>query len=146
MWGEATLINPRSGYASSYMATVLVGFAAQDERATTANNATVAEALAAASGGEKAILWVQWTADPQSGASTHVVLTFPGGHQPGADDPIHLSMPHGEEHEHVTLQQMALPNVVNVCTLAHVGERTTGQCPAVERGEPGAILIGIGAR
>ena len=141
LWGEATLIQSRCGEMTRYVATALVGVAAHDAQATTANTTAVAAALARADGVDKEIGQVPWTVDLQSAVGTQVVLTFPGGYQPGVENPLSLYVLDAQEQERAVLH-VTLPHVVNVCTLARIQETIVVQCPAVEGEENGGALAG----
>jgi hypothetical protein len=130
LWGVATPLNTSGGYSSSYTATALVGFNAQDETATTAGNAEVAAAIARAGGVDKEILLARWTADPRIGSSTQVVLTFLAGRQPRASDPVSMYVFDSEESINFSPRQVVLPREVNVCTLAPREGVTQLDCPA----------------
>ena len=83
--GTATIVSPAAGFASSYNATALVGLDAMDTAAESDGH-DVQYALAREGGVDKEMLIGRWTAATTPYVSrTHIVLTFPGSGQPGAD-------------------------------------------------------------
>ena len=147
--GVATIVSPSEGFASSYNATALVGFDAIDDAAATVNaggegtmdmmgtSNNIQMALAREGGVDKEALIGRWTASTEIIESlTQIVLTFPGGGQPGAD-PITAHVWNEEEDYNTSPRTLTLGREVNVCTFwnaTFTGEHVKLECNLVEPG------------
>ena len=113
--GTATIVSPSMGFASSYNATALVGFNAEDEAAA-ANTNYVKMALAREGGVDKEVLIGRWTASTTMIDSlTQIVLTFPGSGQPGKDM-VTAHVYDEAENDNLSPRSLAMTQEVNVCT------------------------------
>ena len=147
--GVATIVSPSEGFASSYNATALVGFDATDDAAATVNaggegtmdmmgtSNNIQMALAREGGVDKEVLIGRWTASTEIVESlTQIVLTFPGGGQPGTD-PITAHVWNEEESYNTSPRTLTLGREVNVCTFwnaTFTGEHVKLECNLVEPG------------
>ena len=118
LFGVATPVNVAAGFSSSYNAVAFTGFNATDETFVVLRNSAVAQALAREGGVDKEVLMTRWFADPALSAVTQIVLTFPGGFQPGAADPVSLFVFDEDENFNFSPRHIFLPWEVNVCSLA----------------------------
>jgi hypothetical protein len=139
LMGVATPVNVTAGFSSSFNAVAFVGFDGVNETASVLNptgsgtrppnagegvcsvgvgcNASVTQALAREGGVDKEVLMTRWTAEPTINSSTQLVLTFPGGKQPGTDG---VSIHFFDENENVNFspREVTLPREVNTCTIS----------------------------
>jgi hypothetical protein len=142
LMGVATPVNVAGGFSSSFNAVAIVGFDALNETASVLNvtgsgtrpltllgdNETslcavgvgctraVQRALAREGGVDKEILMTRWTADPTINSTTQLVLTFPGGGQPGSD-PVSIHFFDENENVNFSPREITLPREVNTCTI-----------------------------
>lgn len=117
--GVASLVNVEAGFSSSWNALAIVGFNAVNENASTSRGTpggtAIARAIAREGGVDKEVLLARWSADPVIAASTQLVLTFPGGFQPGTADQVSLWIFDEEERFNFSPREIELPWEVNFC-------------------------------
>ena len=117
--GTATIVSVMGGFASSYNATALVGLDAMNTAAATGGHG-VKYALAREGGVDKEVLLGRWTATTAMTSAvdslTQVVLTFPGGGQPGKDDAITAHVFNEDGGSNNSPRSLMLNQEVNVCT------------------------------
>ena len=128
LWGVATPLNVKGGFSSSYNATAFVNFNATGENFTARGNGPVGRALAREGGVDKELLFARYVAGAGIGAVTQLVLTFPTGNVPGADQ-ISAFFFDETENTNFSPRSIRLPWEVNVCTIAPVSGITNISCP-----------------
>ena len=128
IFGVATPVNVQAGFSSSYNAIAFVGFDATHEDFTVRGNSAIAQALAREGGVDKEIFMTRWFADPDLNAITQIILTFPGGYQPGTGDPVSAYVFDEEENLNFSPRSIVLPWEVNACTLVHIAGTTRLSC------------------
>jgi hypothetical protein len=129
LWGIGTLVNANAGFASSYPASAIVGIDAQSERFSPANSRALALALAREGGVDKETLLTRYMVGGVLEATIQLVLTFPGGFQPGEDDAVSVYFFDEEERLNFSPRSIRLPYEVNVCTLEAEADQTVLTCP-----------------
>lgn len=140
IFGTATIVNPASGFSSSYNATALVNFNGASETDTAHLNPYISAALAREGGVDKEILMTRYTAGGSLNAVSQIVLTFPTGEQPfiPANGPDPVSAYFFDENENINSspRRIDLPWEVNVCTIERTGTPplTTITCPGTGNG------------
>lgn len=159
--GVASPVSVSLGFSSSYNAVAIVGFDAFNETASILNpqpaggggglgtvggvggRTTVSRALSREGGVDKEILLARWTANPVISSITQLVLTFPGGFQPGSE-PLSLWVFDENENFNFSPRTIYLPREVNTCTLET--NPTTGNTQVDCAGSPNAPfdILGTG--
>ncbi len=117
--GVATLVNVQAGFSSSWNPVALVGFNGRNENDSTLTNRTlVSQALAREGGVDKEVLLARWNANPEIGAGTQLVFTFPAGFQPGTGDLVSVWLFDEDERFNFSPREVEFPWEVNFCNFS----------------------------
>jgi hypothetical protein len=118
--GVATLVNVQAGFSSSWNPVALVGFNGRSENDSTLTNkrTLVSQALAREGGVDKEVLLARWNANPEIGAETQLVFTFPAGFQPGTGDLVSVWLFDEDERFNFSPREVEFPWEVNFCNFS----------------------------
>ncbi|MCS6926955.1 MAG: hypothetical protein NZ578_13730, partial [Candidatus Binatia bacterium] len=117
--GVATVVSVAAGFSSSWNALAIVGFDGVNENnPTPAQRTAVARAIAREGGVDKEVLFARWNANPDINAGTQLVLTFPGGFQPGTGDLVSAWIFDEDERFNFSPREVEFPWEVNFCNFS----------------------------